>query len=347
MSNRPRPRNAPVPVPVRIPHRGRGIVLLVLAALVFALLRGVHLLAPEPTDTDLFTEHVVVVGIPGRFSLTDVDRTVLGAHLDDAQAGTVSTRPRYTGACAAAGWTTLGAGRRAAVGELCDPPVEPQGSGGRVTDWDARLAAAAARRGDAQLGTLAGSVPGCVAAVGPGAAVAAARADGSVAAYTTPEAFVAKGEPLTCPITLVDAGSSSDAVITALAGRDDVTLFVLGIGPVAGSADPSLGIIYRIGTTLPGSLTSASTRREGIVTLTDLTRELVDFGRASQSAVTTIDGSPLAVYPEDLTVAGIEQQVQEVAALSDAAVTGYLSLAVGGTLLVLLALVGAFLRRWL
>ena len=347
MSNRPRARNAPVPVPVRIPHRGRGIALLVLAALVFVLLRGVHLLAPEPTDTDVFTEHVVVVGIPGRFSLTDVDREVLGAHLDDAQTGVVSTRPRYTGACAAAGWTTLGAGRRAAVGELCDPKVEAQGSGARVTDWDARLAAASARRGDAQLGTLADSVPGCVAAVGPGAAVAAARSDGSVAAYTTVDAFLANGEPLTCPITLVDAGSSSDEVIRALAGRDDVTLFVLGIGPAAGSADPSPGIIYRIGTTLPGSLTSASTRREGIVTLTDLTRELVDFGRASPAPVTTIDGSPLAVYPHDLTLAGIERQIREVAALSDAAVTGYLSLAVGGTLLALLALVGAFLRRWI
>ena len=107
---------------------------------------------------------MVVVGVTGRTALTPVDREVLGAHLDDAQVGAVSIRPRYVGGCAAAGWTTLGAGRRANEGGLCDPQV----ADGRVTDWAERTAAAAARNGDAQLGTLAASVSGCVAAVGPG-----------------------------------------------------------------------------------------------------------------------------------------------------------------------------------
>ncbi len=354
MGNRPRARNAPT-VAVRPPRRvrrGRWVALLVLGAVVFALLRGVHALAPEPTDTEVFTEHVVLVGVPGRFALTDTDRTVLAAHLDDAQTGVVSTRARYVGTCAAAGWTTLGAGRRAAVGRpgtegLCDPTVAVEGAGARVTDWDARLAAAAADRGDARLGTLGGEVPGCVAAVGPGAALAAARPDGTVAAYATADAFVSGGERLSCPVTLVDAGARSDEVVSALADRDDVTLLVSSVGPVAGSTDPSVGVFYRVGTTLPGYVTSASTRREGVVTLTDVTRELVDVGRGSTTAVTTIDGSPLAVYPADLTPAGIERQIREVTALSDASVTGYLSLAVGGTLLALLALVGAVTRRWL
>jgi len=347
VGNRPKARNAPPSALSRTPRRGRWVALLVLAVVVFALLRGVAALAPAPTDTDVYTDHVVLVGVAGRFQLTDTDRTVLGAHLDDAQAGVVSTRPRYVGTCAAAGWTTLGAGRRAAVDGLCEPAVTVQGTGARITDWDARLAAAAARRGDARLGTLAGSVPGCVAAVGPGAALAAARPDGTVAAYETPAAFVAGGEKLTCPVTLVDAGPASDQVITALAARDDVTTFVSGIGPVAGSSDPSLGVLYRVGTTLPGFVTSASTRREGIVTLTDLTRELVDFGRGSAGAVATIDGSPLAVYPTGLSVPAVEQQIHEVAALSDASVTGYLFLAAGGTLLALAALAGVLRRRWI
>ncbi|RYZ27328.1 MAG: hypothetical protein EOP01_07835, partial [Propionibacteriaceae bacterium] len=200
MGNRPKAPRAAPRVPARSsrgqgrrPRRGRVVALLVLAAVVFALLRGLHALAPVPTQTDVFTEHVVLVGVAGRFQLTDADRTVLAAHLDDVQAGVVSTRPRYTGACAAAGWTTLGAGRRAAVGpspsddRLCSPEVAPEGAGARVVDWDARLAAAAASRGDARLGTLAATSTGCVAAVGPGAALAAARPDGTVAAYATPD----------------------------------------------------------------------------------------------------------------------------------------------------------------
>ena len=349
MGNRPRARAAtpPPPAPRRRP-RVRVVALLGLLALVFAALRTVAGLAPEPTRSDFFTDQVVVVGVTGRPQLTDVDRRVLGAHLDDAQAGAVSIRPRYVGDCAAAGWTTLGAGRRAAVGGLCLPTVHPDGDHVVVDDWDARLAAAAARRGDARLGTLAGSSPSCVTAVGAGAALAVARPDGTVASYLSATDFVAAKMPLTCPVTLVDAGVASDRVITTLADRRDVTLVVTGIGPAAGSDDPSLGAIYRLGTTLPGFLTSASTRREGVVTLTDLTRTLIDYGRGPGGAVPLeVDGAPLAVDPAVLTVPAVEQQLAEVAALSDAAVTGYLSLAVGGTLLFVLGLVGAFLRRWL
>ena len=53
-------------------------------------------------------------------------------------------------------------------------------------------------------------MPGCVAAVGRGAALAAARPDGTVAEYATPDTFVAGGEKLSCPVTLVDAGAASD-----------------------------------------------------------------------------------------------------------------------------------------
>src|SRR5213079_2532734 len=124
-----------------------------------------------------------------RPQLTPNDRAVLGSHLGDAQAGTVSIRPRYMGDCAAAGWTTLGAGRRAAVNGLCSPEVQ----NGRVTDWPERQAAAATWQGDAKLGTLAGSVGGCVAAVGPGAALAAAKPDGTVATYQSRQEFLAGG----------------------------------------------------------------------------------------------------------------------------------------------------------
>jgi hypothetical protein len=324
------------------PRRGwRWVLLLLALGALFVGLRGIHALADQPQESAIFTDQVVVVGAPGRTELTPADRAVLGTDLDDAQTGMVSIRPRYVGDCAAAGWTTLGAGRRAAVGDLCAPEVQ----NGKVTDWAARQAAAAARRGDAQLGTLAGSVPGCVAAVGPGAALAAAKPDGSVAHYQSPEEFVAAGMQTQCPITLVDAGPLSDQIITQLADRKDITTIVTGVGPAAGSDDPSLQVIYRLGTTLPGWLTSASTRREGIVTLTDLTRTLIDFG--APGSTVAVDGSPFAVYGADLTLDAIDAKIDSIAALSDAAPIGYLVLGLGGSVLFVIMVVDVLRGRFL
>jgi hypothetical protein len=317
--------------------RGRRgwVLLLVVLGLLFVALRGIHALADQPQESAIFTDRVVVVGVTGRPELMPNDRAVLGSHPGDAQAGTISIRPRYVGDCAAAGWTTLGAGRRAAVNGLCSPEVQ----NGRVTDWPARQAAAAAWQGDAKLGTLAGSVKGCVAAVGPGAALAAARPDGSVAAYQSPQEFVAGGLQTTCPITIVDAGSLSDQIVTELAKRKDITLIVTGVGPNAGSNDPSLQVIYRLGTTLPGWLTSASTRREGIVTLTDLTRTLIEFGGPTSPAA--VDGSPFAIYDANLTVDGIDAKISSVAALSNAAPIGYLTLGLMAAALVVIMVISS------
>lgn len=317
--------------------------LLLLAGL-FAVLRGVPALAEPPVQTAVATDQLVVVGVPGRSTLTATDRAVLERHTDEAQVAAVNVRPRYVGDCAAAGWTTLGAGRRAAVGGLCDPQVRD----GRVLDWDARLAAAAARRGDARLGTLAGSVSGCVAAVGPGAALAAARPDGTLASYRTVEQFRADGWSTSCPVTLVDAGAAADDVVTAVAEDPSRTLVVTGIGPAAGSDDASLQVLYRLGTTFPGWATSASTRREGVVTLTDLTRTLVDHDRpAGSPPPSTVDGSPLAVVPAALTLPAVEEHLAAVAALSDAAPVGYLGLGACGAVLFVLLVVSLLRRRWL
>jgi hypothetical protein len=320
----------------------RWTLALVGLGLVFVGLRLVHWLSEPPTESAIFTSRVVVVGVTGRYQLSAVDRQLLGAHLDDAQVGSMVVRPRYVGDCAAAGWTTLGAGRRAAVGGLCEPQV----SGNEVVDWPAREAAAAARDGDAVLGTLADSVPGCVAAVGPGAALAAARPDGSLASYQTLAGFRGGGAKLTCPITLVDAGAEADVLTAELAGRRDLTVIVTGIGPPPGSDDPGTQVVYRIGTTIPGWLTSASTRREGIVTLTDLTATLVDFGGGTSTSSAAVDGGEFAVYPDELSLAAIERHLAAVAALSDAVVSGYLAVGAGGGVLFAIFLVALWRRNW-
>ena len=316
--------------------------LLLLAGL-FAALRVVPALAEPPVQTAIATDQVVVVGVTGRSTLSAEDRAVLGRHTDDAQVAAVNVRPRYVGDCAAAGWTTLGAGRRAAVGGLCDPQVRD----GRVVDWTERLAAATSRRGDARLGTLAASVQGCVGAVGPGAALAAAQPDGTVAQYRTVAQFRAEGLATTCPITLVDAGPAAEEVITRLAADPARTLLVTGVGPARGSADPSLQVLYRLGATSAGWVTSASTRREGVVTLTDLTRTLVEHDRPAGAPVpTSVDGAPLAVDPAPLTVPAVEDHLAAVRALSDAAVVGYLGLGTVGTVLFVVLVVSVLRRRW-
>ncbi len=320
----------------------RGTLLLILLGGMFMALRGVHSLAETPQPSAIFTEHVVVVGVTGRPELTDADRTILGANLNTAQVGSVAARGRYVPDCAAAGWTTLGAGRRAAVGGLCDPVVANRA----VTDWAERQAAAAARNGDAQLGTLAASASGCVAAVGPGAALAAARPDGTLAAYATPEEFVANGLRLSCPITIVDAGALSDQIVAKLTTDESVTVIFAGIGPAPGSDDRSLQVIYRLGTTLPGWLTSASTRREGVVTLTDLTRTLIDIGRPPDSPVpVAVDGSPFAVYEAQLSIDAIDSQLEQTAALSSAAPAAYLGVGLTGTVLTLIMVGGLVFHR--
>ena len=176
--------------------------------------------------------------------------------------------------------------------------------------------------------------------------MAAARPDGTLAAYQTAEDYLAGGPASACPITLIDAGPGSDEVIRRLAADDNLTLIVTGVGPSPGSNDPSLQVFYRLGTTFPGWSTSASTRRTGIVTLTDLTRTLVDFGSPDGGAAAPIDGSPLAVDPSPLSVEAIENHLAAVAALSDTIPLAYRVLgAVAGLVVVAAGVFGAVRRR--
>ena len=148
-----------------------------------------------------------------------------------------------------------------------------------------------------------------------------------------------------CPITLIDAGDQADKLIPALAGDETRTLIVTGIGPSPGSDDPALQVFYRVGTTFPGWVTSASTRRTGIITLTDLTRTLVEFGAGPGApAAASIDGSPLAVEPGTVTADRFAEHLAAVAALSDTIPRAYLVLGSLAGLLVAVGVVGAVRR---
>ena len=294
----------------------RAAAWLLLAGVFFLGLRELASLSPPPVDAPIAAPTVFVVGVTDRQQLTPLDMAVLNSDSTSVQFGAVSTRARYIGDCAAAGWTTLGAGRRTSVGGLCDPQVEQR----RVADWPARLAAARAHNGDAHLGTLASAVPFCIAAVGPGAALAAARPDGTLAYYQTVEQFLAGGLPPQCPITVIDAQRRTNEIISSLVGRPDSVVIVTGIGPPAGSNDAHLQAIYVAAATPAGWLTSSSTRREGVVNLTDLTATLIQTANTDRHQhLAAVDGNLFRARADRITAAAARHHLAAISALSDAA----------------------------
>lgn len=318
------------------------VIILVGVAVIIGL-RLVPTLGYQPVTLPRSGDRLVIVGVEGHTDLTDADRQAVAGR--GAQVGAVAIRPSQVGECAAAGWATLGAGRRASVGVLCDVRTTDVGV---VYDWRARQDAAAADYGDARLGTLAtlATADGgeCVASVGPGAALAAANPDGTNTAYQSLDPFVDSGFQSSCAITLVDAGPRSDEVITGLLGQPDTTVIVTGIGPRAGSDDPALQAIYRVGDGPPGWLTASSTRRAGVVQLTDLTRTMIDFAHRDSGSRTQppVDGSPLGVVPGPVSADEWSGLLGAVDVLSEVPPPFYLGMGLAGA--VALAVIAVALR---
>jgi hypothetical protein len=324
----------------RWPASWRWTVLLAATLIIFSGLRLVAAAKPQPIGLPYDSGKVVVVGTAGHYGLTAGDQQILQQR--PAQVGAVSVRPRDIGECAAAGWATLGAGRRTTVGGLCAPRVV----NARVADWPERQAAAATRWGDARLGTLATSVPGCVMAVGAGASLAAAHPDGSVDRYESVPQFLAGGATTPCPLTLIDAGQNSDQVVSVLAGQPGVTLIVTGIGPPPDSSSAGLQVIYRLGSGPAGWLTSATTRRTGVVTLPDLTRTLIEVARPSATSPNALlDGAPLGLIPAPVSVADEQEHLQAISSLSGAVWGADIALSAAGAVLLVVLLLGLARRR--
>lgn len=273
---------------------------MVIAAMLLLGARTVVLLQPSPEPTSTEASQLVLIGVAGRRHLDSTDRSLLRSHPNVVAVGTVAM-PR-AGACATADWATLGAGRTADVGSLCSVEV----GNAQVQDWATLLAAVRAHDGDARLGTLGGAAAGCVAAVGSGAALAAARPDGSLAQFQTFAGYLDGGARSTCPITLVDAAQQSGAVVQDLVdhlvARTGTGVIVAGIGPSPDPVGPELSLLYTISDPPAGWLSSSSTRQPGLVTLPDLTATLLNVGRpAGDGRSLPTDGSTLTVAPALVT----------------------------------------------
>jgi hypothetical protein len=266
------------------------LLVLVVAALSLVALVGRPASAAPRVDAD----YVIVAGAPGlRWDdLSPAMTPALWRLASQGSLGTLSVSSAASFTCPADGWLTLGAGNLAAAGsgsvrDVC-PPMSisvqsPDGIGGRVTEQPTIVDHNRKLAWGAQPGALAESVR-CTVAVGPGAAVAAARPVGRVDRYAPvlpkdPSSLLAE-----CVLAVVDLGvvdGVGAARMAQVARADATAAAVLAARPpnsvviVAGLADtarPSrLHVVIVDGPGFKGGwLASPSTNRSGYIKLFDL-----------------------------------------------------------------------------
>jgi hypothetical protein len=248
--------------------------------------------------------HVVIVGISGlRWNQVTPGATPELWRL--ASGGSVGSLVDYAQqplACPADGWLTLNAAARAQGPRPCDPlpSVAPQGGGATVPAMPQIIAANQGFHESPDWGLL-GSLASCATAVGPGAALALASPTGAVVSYQPSAAGLSAVVLARCPLTVIDLGQTGDIERTAASAPDrqlaqivaelpaDTLLLVTSPGAVVapGSGGVPAGPPHLMSVVVSGPgfadglLTATSTRRPGIVTLTDLTPTVAGWlGRA-------------------------------------------------------------------
>ncbi|MGC4808774.1 hypothetical protein [Micromonospora sp. DT233] len=260
---------------------------------------GVAALAARPAGEAprRTADFVVLVGVPGlRWDDVDPQTTpTLWRMAQEGSIGSLSVRSAHRPTCPVDGWLTLGAGNFAAYnggrGAGGCPPVgavtvqQPDGIGANLPDQGSVVLHNQQRQSwGAVPGALSESVR-CSVAIGPGAAVAAARPFGRVDRYAA--RLPADPAPLlgSCVLSIVDLGTvagEDPATRSRQARRADADLArVLAARPprslvlVAGVSDtdqPSrLHVAVAEGPGWErGWLTSPTTGREGYLQLVDL-----------------------------------------------------------------------------
>ena len=238
--------------------------------------------------------HVVVVGISG---LTWSDVTPAGTPelWRLAAAGSVGSLVDYAQqplACPADGWLALNSAARAQGPRPCAalPAVVKDGRGARIPALPAIVRANLPYHESPRWGLL-GSLASCATAVGPGAALALASPAGAVSSYLPSTAGLSAPVLARCQLTVVDLGqitgaergrvAAIDRQLAAIAAElpPGTLLLVTSPGAAAeqtrGTAPEGPPHLMTAVVTGPGFanglLVSAATRRQGIVTLTDLT----------------------------------------------------------------------------
>jgi hypothetical protein len=277
---------------------------------------------PDPARASLPQQHLILIGVTGlRWSDVRPGPTPnLWRLASTSSLANLSGRTVQPYTCAPDGWLTIGAGVRARMpGSTGDSPQcvstpaglvasSPSTAPGGVTsatvpeanavdhynapfDYSAHLGV---------LGDLLAARGGCATAVGPGAALALARSDGSLARYVTSPVDATAAVLEACPLTVVDAGglpadadngpaTAEEAAARQAAARtldqrigrllagapQGSGVIVAGVGD--GDTSPRLaalmahGLDAAAGPTERGWLRTRSTRQVGLAQLTDLT----------------------------------------------------------------------------
>ena len=285
------------------------------------------------------TGSIVVIGTGG-LSWSDVSARAtpaLWSLLRDGATATLSVRSVHANTCPVDGWLTLSAGEQAGDSrggartrgpDGAKPPCQAlpaRMTAGKVPHWDDYLATAAATRFDASLGLLGDQVAGhggCIQAVGPGAALGAARSNGIVDRYQPYDDSTLAAALASCPATLIDVGPVRDPAdldpqdalrptttrAQQVAAVDARVAAVLEAAPsgtdvlLASLADAGVTERLRlIAVTGPhfgaGTVESTSTRQPGLVQVADLTPTILEHLGIPRPQ--SLGGTPLQFVPAD------------------------------------------------
>ncbi len=332
------------------------VITFVLAALA-SLLTGAQVQAARPPAGSSSAGYVIIAGVPGlRWDDVSPETTpTLWKLAQRGSIGSLAVRSARVPTCQADGWVTLGAGNFAErtkepVAEQCpELSVEierPDDIGANLPDQPAVVAKQRKLSYGAVPGALAESMR-CTTAVGPGAAIAAAKPFGRVDRYAPALPQEPTGLLSTCVLTIVEAGTvaattpeqraveaaAADAVLARLeqARPEGSTLMVAGVSDTDRSGRLHVAVIEGPGWA-NGWLTSITTGgRNGYLELVDLAATAVNvLGRPEPKRL--FAGNPASRAegkPEDLQ--------QAKAALADADQRASSSLSTAGWFFTLLA----------
>ncbi len=260
-----------------------------------------------PADASSLQTDAVVIGVPG-LRWSDVQASPeLTALLNEADVGSTSVKTATDQTCPIDGWLTISAGTRARGSEpdqAC--PELPAVQGGRLAGWQSYVDLQAEHHTGAELGRL-GALGNKLCGFGPGAAVAVAGTDGTVAqAGGTAEA--AQWWPVFdprllagCNEAVIDAGAlplregRAEAVkrvaeLVAQVRQQGRPVILTGVSEeTAGAHREVMAAMQLPPAGQPRWLSSASTRRPGLIQLTDLTATLL----SDTAPDTPLDGAEI------------------------------------------------------